>query len=117
MSNDNLIKHLKIENDEKVYMLTQKQLDDIINKKLQVVIAEEQKRKAQEQLDKVRQQNNYVFVEVKNKNIIQKIAKSICEIIEWKWSIEKNNNIRKKNIAEFHRQMDIETARKKGIID
>lgn len=82
---------------------------------MQTIKAEEQKLKAQEQLNKEIEKNRYVFVEIKDKNIIQKIAKGMCSIIEWKWSKEKEKNIKERKLEAFGGQSEIKAHRIKGI--
>jgi len=83
---------------------------------LQVAKAEEQKRKAENQLNKIIINDRPVFVELKNKSLIGKMAKLICSILEWKWSLEKENNKRKIENELFNANIKLEKAKKKGLI-
>lgn len=102
---------------EEIYILTEKQLQDIVKKEVQLQRAIEQRDKAQQQYIKALTKDKYVYVETENKSITGKIAKSIVNIFEWKWKFDKEKNIRKRMLAEFHNQMELDVARKRGLID
>ena len=102
---------------EKIYTLTEKQLQDIVKNEVQLQRAIEQRDKAQQQYVKALTKDKYIFVESENKSIIGKIAKSIVNILEWKLELDKEKNIRKRMLAEFNKQMELDIARKRGLID
>ncbi len=118
MSNES-IENLGFKEHEKIYTLTEKQLQDLVKKEAQALRAEERKMKAQEELNRMIAKNTIVFVEIpdKDKNILQRIAKGICSMFEWKWSLEREENIRKRNLELLRAKTKVEIAKKRGLMD
>ena len=86
-----------------------------IKKEIQLQRAIELRDRAQMEYIKEFKKQKYIFVELQNKNILQRIAKSIVKILEYKWELDKEKNTRKRIFAEFQKQTICDIIRKKGI--
>jgi len=85
-----------------------------IKKEIQLQRAIELRDRAQKEYKEFLKQK-YIFVELPNKNMFQKIAKSIVNLFEYRWELDKEKNERKRMLAEFRKQTICDIIRKKGI--
>jgi hypothetical protein len=58
---------------------------------------------------------HFTTCQLPNKNMFQKIAKSIVNLFEYRWELDKEKNERKRMLAEFRKQTICDIIRKKGI--
>lgn len=86
-----------------------------IKKEIQLQRAIELRDRAQMEYIKEFKKQKYIFVELQNKNILQRIAKSIVKILEYKWELDKEKNTRKRIFAEFQKQVALDLKRKRGL--